>query len=47
MFKFEIGRAVAAIALTILTSSACVLSAIGPAQAGSAPATVSAARPQA
>ena len=45
MFKSDIGRTVATIACTIVFSATCVLSAVGPAQAGAArPAAAMAAR---
>ena len=47
MFKSDIGRTIAAIACTILFSTTCVLSAVGPAQAGAGTATETTARPQA
>ena len=39
MINSDIGRTLAAIACTIVFSATCVLSAVGPAQAGAAPAT--------
>jgi hypothetical protein len=47
MFKSDIGRTVAAIVCTILFSTTCVLSAVGPAQAGAGAATEMAAHAQA
>ena len=46
MFKNDFTRTVAAIACSVVMSATCVLSAVGPAQAGIAEATVAAtARP--
>jgi len=43
MLKFDITRTLAAIACTVVMSTACVLSAVGPAQAGTATAAVATA----
>ena len=40
MFKSDIGRTVATVACTIVFSATCVLSAVGPAQAGSGKSAV-------
>ena len=46
MIKTDIGRTVAAIACTLVMSTACVLSAVGPAQANGAKTVAAAiARP--
>ena len=46
MAKFDITRTLAAIACALVMSTACVLSAVGPAQAGNGPAALAtAARP--
>jgi hypothetical protein len=46
MAKFDVTRTLAAIACTLVMSTACVLSAVGPAQAGSGSvALATAARP--